>query len=118
MEYNFNKINGSSTYDLVEILMQMSADVKHLKEQLFSYLEESKKKKNWQHADTTMQEQQPEQLYNEKETAKFLAISPRKLQQLRVGNEIKYTKIGKLIKYSYRQIQDFIDKRKVHDDAT
>ena len=52
----------------------------------------------------------PALLLTPKQAAEALAISPRKLWAMQASGEMKHLKIGRSVRYSVRDIEEWIDK--------
>lgn len=48
------------------------------------------------------------------EVKKLLAVSPGKLQQLRINGTLPYTKIGSVMYYDYEDIQKMLSNKKIN----
>lgn len=50
-------------------------------------------------------------LLRPKEAAELLSISPRKLWSLTASGSIPYLRIGRLVRYSFDSLRDWIDEQ-------
>jgi hypothetical protein len=51
-------------------------------------------------------------LLNERDAARVLSISPRKLWSIRSAGEITYVRLGRLVRYAVEDLESWIDHRK------